>query len=155
MKIKTIVLSVILILFAICNTAFAQDEIMSFAQCLRECKGYFGSETIDLSSIKMTTTKQILGFNGGKCTYKEHIKTKDASYTVNCTFTKAQINELADEIDKFESNPDNQNIDVNDMEQVQNASVSQAWSKYLMDGNVCTLEHNNAFILNTEKTQSK
>lgn len=137
------------------NFAFAQEEIMSFGQCLRECKGYFGSETISLSSVKMTSTKQILGLEDGKCVYKEHIKTKDASYTVKCYFTKAQRTELADEIDKFESNPANQDIDLNDAEQVQNASVSQSWSKYLMDGDVCTLEHNNAFILNTEKNRDE
>ena len=142
-------------LLTIANCAIAENDVSSFGECLRECKGYYGSETKDLHSIKMVNTKQILGMQDGKCIYKEQIKTKDGSYTVKCSFTSAQSSELADAISKFNSGNEGDNVDINDFEQVQNTSVSQAWSKYLTDTNVCSLEQNGRFILNTEKNQEK
>jgi len=118
------------------------DEITSFTDNLRNCSQYYGSQTIELNDVKLTSTKQIMGFKGDKCVYKESVATADSKYTVNCLLSKSNLADLVKIMDDFEKDPKAQNIDLNDFTQVESSSVVTEWSKYLQDPNICSIEVN-------------
>lgn len=109
----------------------------SFSECLKNCSEYYSSQTVSLSSINMTTTRQILGLDGGLCKYRETVFSQNSVYMVNCKFDSAQRSSLAKAMDEFDNNPANANFDMNDFSQIQSTKVYEAWSKYLQDPAVC------------------
>ena len=132
---------IILLLFGL--TAYAASAEHSFSDCLRDCSEYFSSQTVSLSSVNLTTKRQILGLNKENlCQYKEIVSSDNSVYTVNCKFTKTQRKSLAKILDEFDKNPENDKMDFNDFSQVQSSSVYEAWSNYLQDPSVCEITTN-------------
>lgn len=116
------------------------NDTTSFTENLKNCNDYYGSQTIDLQDIKLTTTRQIQGWVNGKCSYQESVSTKDSKYTVKCMLSQEHINDLVNTMENFEKDENNKNIDLNDFNQVQNSSVVSSWSKYLQNPDICTIE---------------
>lgn len=116
------------------------DDTVSFTDNLRDCKEYYGSQTVDLQDIKLTTVRQIQGWVNGKCSYQESVSTKDSRYTVKCLLSKENISDLVKTMEDFEKDENNKNLDLNDYEQVQNTSVVSGWSKYLQNPEICSIE---------------
>ncbi|MBO7672064.1 hypothetical protein J6S88_01515 [bacterium] len=111
----------------------------SFAECLKNCSEFYSSQTVSLPSVNLTTTRQILGLDGGLCKYKETVFSQDSVYMVNCKFDKTQRASLAKVMEEFDSNPANENFDMNDFDRIQNTKVYEAWAKYLQDPEVCQI----------------
>ncbi len=116
------------------------NDTTSFTENLKDCREYYGSQTIDLQDIKLTTTRQIQGWVDGKCSYKEAVSTKDAKYTVNCLLSKENIADLVKTMEDFEKDESNKNIDLNDFSQVQSSTIVSNWSKYLQNPEICSIE---------------
>lgn len=139
MKLRIIFIA--MAVFCISRAAFVQaNEPASFTENLKDCKEYYGSQTIDLQEVKLTTTRQIQGWVDGKCSYKEAVSTKDSKYTVNCLLSKEHIAELVKTMEDFERDESSKSIDLNDFTQVQNSSVVSNWSKYLQNPEICSIE---------------
>ena len=128
------------VFFIIVSSSFVFAQERDFAKSLGACSEYFGSQTIELDNVKMTTTKQILGFQGGVCVYKESGTVNDVKYCATCKFNKKQLAELAKVLTDFDNSSESKNIDVNDFAQVQESPVATAWTKYLQDPSTCTIE---------------
>lgn len=135
--------------FLICSvviaglTGFALAENRTFSDCLKDCSEYFSSQTVSLSSVNLTTKRQILGLDKEKlCQYKETVSSQNSVYNVSCKFTKAQRMALAKVLDEFDKNPENEKIDFNDLSQVQSSSVYEAWANYLQDPSICEITAN-------------
>ncbi len=139
MKIRIILLTALIFCTARISTVLANDNA-SFTESLKNCREYYGSQTIELNDIKLSTTKQIHGFKGEKCSYQETISTKDSRYSLNCMLSKDNINELVKIMDDFENNADNKKIDLNDFTQVESSTVVTGWSKYLQNPEICSIE---------------
>ena len=141
MKIRIILLLVCIFCAARVLDVKANDTT-SFTDNLKNCAQYYGSQTIELNDVKLVSTKQILGFEGDKCVYKESISTADSKYTVSCKLSKSNIADLVAIMEDFEKDPKAQNIDLNDFTQVESSSVVTGWSKYLQDPEICSIEVN-------------
>ena len=80
---KLRVIFIVMALFCAARISMvAANDTMSFTDNLKDCKEYYGSQTIDLQDIKLTTVRQIQGWQNGKCSYQETVSTKDSKYTV-------------------------------------------------------------------------
>lgn len=140
MKFRIIFIAIVLI--CLVRVALVQaNDTTSFTENLKDCKEYYGSQTIDLQEVKLTTTRQIHGWVDGKCSYKETVSTKEAKYTVNCLLTKEHIANLVKTMEDFEKDETGKNIDLNDFAQVQNSTVVSNWSKHLQDPEICSIEY--------------
>lgn len=139
MRVRIIVLTALIFCAARVSLVFANDNI-SFTESLKNCQEYYGSQTIELNDIKLSTTKQIHGLKGEKCSYQETVSTKDSRYSVNCMLSKDNINELVKIMEDFEQNGENKKIDLNDFTQVESSSVVAGWSKYLQNPEICSIE---------------
>lgn len=138
---KLRVIFIVIALFCAARISMvAANDTMSFTDNLKDCKEYYGSQTIDLQDIKLTTVRQIQGWQNGKCSYQETVSTKDSKYTVKCLLSKEHIADLVKTMDDFEKDESSKNIDLNDFEQVQNSTVVTGWSKYLQNPEICTIE---------------
>lgn len=138
---KLRVIFIVMALFCAARISMvAANDTMSFTDNLKDCKEYYGSQTIDLQDIKLTTVRQIQGWQNGKCSYQETVSTKDSKYTVKCLLSKEHIADLVKTMDDFEKDESSKNIDLNDFEQVQNSTVVTGWSKYLQNSEICTIE---------------
>ena len=138
---KLRVIFIVMALFCAARISMvAANDTMSFTDNLKDCKEYYGSQTIDLQDIKLTTVRQIQGWQNGKCSYQETVSTKDSKYTVKCLLSKEHIADLVKTMDDFEKDESSKNIDLNDFEQVQNSTVVAGWSKYLQNPEICTIE---------------
>ena len=121
---KLRVIFIVMVLFCTARISMvAANDTMSFTDNLKDCKEYYGSQTIDLQDIKLTTVRQIQG-----------------KYTVKCLLSKEHIADLVKTMDDFEKDESSKNIDLNDFEQVQNSTVVTGWSKYLQNPEICTIE---------------
>ncbi len=139
MKLRIIFALALMFCAARISTVIANDN-SSFTENLKNCSEYYGSQTIELNDIKLTTTKQIHGLKGEKCSYQETIATKDSRYSVNCMLSKDNIKELVQIMEDFEKNADAKNIDLNDFTQVESTSVVAGWTKYLQNPEICSIE---------------
>lgn len=139
MKLRVLFTVLALVCITRATFVFANDN-ESFTENLKDCKEYYGSQTIDLQDIKLTTTRQIHGWVNGKCSYQEAVSTKDSKYTVNCLLSKEHISDLVKTMEDFEKDAESKNIDLNDFTQVQNSSVVSNWSKYLQNPEICSIE---------------
>lgn len=140
MKLRIIFIAIALVCFTRIALVQANDST-NFTENLKDCKEYYGSQTIDLQDIKLTTTRQIQGWVNGKCSYQEAVSTKETKYTVKCLLSKENIADLVKTMEDFEKDSNNKNIDLNDFSQVQSSSVVSSWSKYLQDPNICSIEY--------------
>lgn len=141
MKIR-IILATVCLYFVLRGSTVVANEITSFTDNLKNCLQYYGSQTVELNDVKFISTKQILGFQGDKCAYKESITTTDSNFTVSCMLSKSNIADLVKIMEDFDKDPKSQNIDLNDFEEVGDSSVVTGWSKYLQDPEVCSIEIN-------------
>lgn len=139
MKLRIFFICLLILCSARLSAVLANDT-SSFTQHLKTCAEYYGSQTIELNAIKLTTTKQILGFKGDKCAYKESISANNSRYTVNCLLSRNDLAELGKLMDDFEKDSNSQNIDLNDFTQVQSTSIVSGWSKYLQNPDICTID---------------
>lgn len=111
-----------------------------FIDNLKNCTNYYENQSIILQDLKLTTVREIHGWKEGKCAYTETVSLADKDYTVNCKFSQNNINELVKIMEDFNGSQENNKIDLNDYEQVQNSSVSTAWTKYLQNPDICSVQ---------------
>ena len=121
------------------GTGIANDAT-SFTENFKDCKEYYSLQTIELQNLKITTAREIHGWQGGKCAYKETVSTGENKYSVNCLFSPEQISNLVNTMESFENSDESKNLDLNDFEQVQNSSVAGNWSSYLQNPEICSVE---------------
>ena len=113
----------------------------NFADALQNCSVYTESGTVNADGVDVSTTKQILGWENNKCIYKETVNFSGINSCVICKFSKSQLAELAgvtkayDVINQYSDNKQ----DVPSIEDAKNSAVVKAWSKYMQDPKVCSI----------------
>lgn len=118
---------------------FADDA--KFANALQNCSSYSESGVVSADGLEVTARKQILGWESGKCIYKEKLSFSGVDSEVLCKFTKPQVQELSSVINAYSlvQQYTNEKIDTSSSGAVQNNPVVRAWNKYLQDGSVCSV----------------
>ena len=91
--------------------------------------------------MKVTSTKQILGWQGDRCVYKEKVNFSGMDVTTTCKLTKSQITELTSVMNAYSlvQKYSNDNVDTSSLSAVQNNPVVKVWNKYMQDSSTCTM----------------
>ena len=136
---RYIILVLILVLMCICTT-YAKNQD-AFINALRNCTPYNASGDMVINGVATSTTKQMQGWNNGKCTYKETLIFNGQQITTVCRFSKPQIQEIVSVADAFDITQKytEEDIDLSSTEAVKNNPVAKVLGKYLQDPDVCTI----------------
>ena len=122
-------------------TISAQNEDM-FINALRNCTPYNSSDEININGITATSVKQMQGWQGDKCYYKETVKLNGMDFTTSCKFTKEQIHEIVSVADAYflTQKYSKEEIDLSSSDTVKNNPIVQVLNKYLQDSSVCSIQ---------------
>ena len=136
---RYITLVLTLILMCICTT-YAQNRDL-FINALRNCTPYNASGDVTVNGTTVTSTKQMQGWNDGKCTYKETLSFSGQKITTVCRFSKEQIHEIVSVADAFDLTQKytEEDVDTSSSDAAKNNPVVKVMGKYLQDPDVCTI----------------
>lgn len=140
MKLRIIFVALCFFTFARLTANVQANDSTSFTDNLKDCTQYYGSQTVELQDLKLTTVREIHGWENGKCSYQETVSAGENKYSVKCMLSKENLEDLVKTMKDFENSVENKNLDLNDYEQVQNSSVVTGWSKYLQNPEICSVE---------------
>ena len=121
-----------------CFIAVANDD--AFTEHLKDCSSYSSSGTVNTEGVQAHSTKRILGWQNGKCSYEERINLMGLNSIVSCELSRPQINEIVSVtnaysvVSKYSDSPDTSNLD-----SAKSNPVSQVWLKYLNNPSVCNI----------------
>lgn len=119
-----------------------------FQNALKTCSSYSETGTVKTEGMDVTSHKQILGWQGDRCVYKENVNFAGINSCITCKLTKPQINELVSVMQAYSlvQKYSGADVDTSSISAVQNNPVVKAWNKYLQDPSVCTMttEQNNS-----------
>ena len=134
---RKIFLTAVLILFGL--YCYANDT--DFSKSLENCSYYTESGQVNTDGVNVQTTKQVLGWNGGKCTYKEKMQYSGMNINVTCNFNKSQLREISSVMNAYSlvQQYSGDTVDTNNSQEVQNNPVVKVWNKYLQDNSVCNI----------------
>ena len=131
----------LVIISILCVSLMVKASDDKFINALRNCSNYTDSGTINADGISASSTKQILGWNNHKCTYKENINMNGINANITCRFTKSQINEITSVADAYfltlkysKEKPDTSSLDA-----VKNNPLTNVFNKYVQDPSVCEI----------------
>ena len=134
---------IVILIFIVSNiiAVLAQNDDI-FINALRNCTPYNSSDEIDINGTKATSKKQMQGWHGDKCTFKETVKLNGMNFVTTCQFSKNQIQEIVSASDNYFSTLkySNKQIDISSPDAVKDNPVVQILNKYLQDPSVCTIE---------------
>ena len=113
----------------------------SLASALRNCSAFSESGTVNTEGMNVESRKQIVGWEGDKCIYKESVNFSGINVDITCRFTRAQITELSSVMNAYEllQGYSSQNVDTSNVSAVQDNPVVKAWNKYIQDASVCSM----------------
>lgn len=136
---KKSLLIVFVLFFAVVICSFAENN--DFISSLRNCSSYSESGTVDTDGLTVNSTKQIVGWEGSKCIYKETVSFSGINTCVTCKFSKNQIAELANVTQAYETiqKYTNTKVDTSSVDAVKDNPVVKTWNKYLQDQSVCNM----------------
>ena len=119
--------------------SYANDS--DFSKSLKDCLYYTESGQVNTDGVNVQTTKQILGWNGNKCTYKEKMQFSGMNVDVTCNFNKSQLQEISSVIDAYSlvQQYSGETVDTKNSQEVQNNPVVKVWNKYLQNSSVCNI----------------
>lgn len=133
---KYILLSIVFI--ATIVTVIAEQD---FAASLKNCSSYSESGSVQAEGMNVTSRKQITGWEGDRCVYKEAINFSGINAVVTCKLTKPQITEITSVMNAYSlvQKYSNEKIDTSSLSNVQDNPVVKVWNKYLQDPSTCTM----------------
>jgi len=116
----------------------------NFSKALRNCTPFSDSGTVNSAGMSINSVKNIMGWQGDKCVYKESVSFSGIESDIVCKFSRPQIEELASVLDAYElmQKYSGEKPDFSDLEAAQKNPVSKAWQKYLADENICSVKTN-------------
>ena len=119
--------------------AYAGED--AFIDALKNCSAYTSSDTMNINGVSANSYKQISGWQGDKCTYKETVNFSGNSICITCKFTKSQIEEISTVADAYYTTLKytKEQPDLSSVESLQNNPVAQVINKYLTDPSVCSM----------------
>ena len=138
---KKYIIVLLVLLMSCLITISAQNEDM-FINALRNCTPYNSSDEININGITATSVKQMQGWQGDKCYYKETVKLNGMDFTTSCKFTKEQIHEIVSVADAYflTQKYSKEEIDLSSSDTVKNNPIVQVLNKYLQDSSVCSIQ---------------
>ena len=134
--------SLIFIVIVLITSLFVFADDLSFTSAFSSCSQYSESGSVNTEGMNVQSSKQILGKEGDKCVYKETVNMSGPSITITCKFTDTQRYELVSVMDAYAlvQKYSKDNVDTSSVSAVQDNPVVKAWSKYLQDSSVCTMD---------------
>ena len=129
-------------LLLLCAAVFAVSDDEVFYTALQSCSQYTDSGQINTEGMNVKFKNQILGWDNGKCTYKEYVNYSGMNSCTTCKFSQKQIDELVKVMRAYSTvqRYSGEKIDTSSLSGVQNNPVVKVWNKYLQDSSVCTME---------------
>ena len=126
---------------SMCLTVYAKTQDDKFIDALRNCSSYSDSGQVTTDGITAVSTKEISGWNGGRCVYREKINLNGANVNIRCNFSKAQINEITSVADAYflTLKYSQQSIDTSSMDAIKNNPLANVFNKYIQDPSVCSV----------------
>ena len=133
---KYLVITLAVLLTAV--TVSAKDD---FASSLKNCSSFTDSGVVETEGMKVKSTKQILGWQGDRCVYKEKVNFSGMDVTTTCKLTKSQITELTSVMNAYSlvQKYSGDSVDTSSLSAVQNNPVIKVWNKFLQDPSTCTM----------------
>ena len=121
-----------------CVSANSGDK---FIDALRNCSAYNDSGAININGINAKTEKQLSGWQGDKCVYKESLNYNGDNIITVCKFSRAQVNEIVSTADSYfiKLRKSGNQTDLSSFESIQNNPITNVMSKYLQDPSVCSM----------------
>ena len=131
----------LVITLAVLLTAIMVSAKDDFASSLKNCSSYTDSGIVDTEGMKVKSTKQILGWQGDRCVYKEKVNFSGMDVTTTCKLTKSQITELTSVMNAYSlvQKYSGDSVDTSSLSAVQNNPVIKVWNKFLQDPSTCTM----------------
>ena len=128
-------------IICICIAVYAKTQDDKFINALRDCSPYRDSGNINSDGINAQSTKEITGWNNGKCTYKEAINLNGANVNIKCNFSKSQIEEITSVADAYylTLQYSKENVDSLSADAIKNNPLTNVFNKYLQNPNVCSM----------------
>ena len=122
-----------------CTSVYASGD--KYIDALRNCSLYSETGDVAVDGIQASSKKQILGWIDGKCKYKETINMNGINANVLCNFTKPQIKEIVSVADAYfyTLKYSGEMPDTSSLESVKSNPVSNVFTKYMQDPNVCSI----------------
>ena len=119
-------------------TATAKDD---FASSLKSCSPFSDSGVVETEGMKVKSVKQILGWEGDRCVYKEKVNFAGMDVTTTCKFTKPQITELTSVMNAYSlvQKYSGDSVDTSSLSAVQNNPVVKVWNKFMQDSSTCSV----------------
>ena len=130
-----------LIVVGICLAVYAKNQDDKFINALRNCSSYRDSGQVNTDGITALSTKEIIGWNDGRCVYRENINLNGANVNIRCNFSKAQLNEITSVADAYflTLKYSQQSIDTSSIDAIKNNPLANVFNKYIQDPNVCSV----------------
>ena len=130
--------AVLIIVFCAIAAVSAKDD---FAVSLKNCSPYSDSGVVETEGMKVHSVKQILGWEGDRCVYKEKVNFSGLDVTTTCKFTKPQITELTSVMNAYSlvQKYSNDSVDTSSLSAVQNNPVVKVWNKFMQDSSTCSV----------------
>ena len=131
-----------LFIFSICLTVFAKTQEDKFINALRNCSSYHDSGNINTDGVNVVSTKEITGWNNGKCSYKESLNLNGTNVNIKCSFPQGAIREITSVADAYflTLQYSNEKSDTSSIEAVKNNPLANVFNKYVQDPSVCTVD---------------
>ncbi len=143
-------LLIFLLTAAICGCiVYAQeksvlDNTAEFMKAFKTCAEFKSVDEIEVDGITSKVTKNIIGWDGYTCKYREIVEFKEINFksTVNCEFSGEQVREIYSVMEKeaLDAAKNPKKYENMSLEEAQNSPVLKVWNKYLGDSNVCKIE---------------
>jgi len=135
---KKSLLLVLLFMITVLSVHAGED---AFIDALRGCSSYASSDNLNVSGIDAKSYKQMLGWQNGKCVYKETIQFGENNIVTTCSFTKPQIQDIISVADSYYRTKryTNEDLDLTSPDSVKNNPLARVMNKYLQDSSVCTM----------------
>ena len=119
-------------------TVTAKDD---FASSLKSCSPFSDSGVVETEGMKVKSVKQILGWEGNRCVYKEKVNFAGMDVTTTCKFTQPQITELTSVMNAYSlvQKYSGDSVDTSSLSAVQNNPVVKVWNKFMQDSATCSV----------------
>ena len=131
----------VFIITLVVTTLIVLADDARFMNALKNCSAYSESGTINTENMNVTSQKQILGWDGDRCVYRDKIQFSGIDSCVTCKLSRAQIDEIVSVMQAYAvvQKYSQDNVDTSSVAAVQNNPVVKVWNKYLQDSSVCTM----------------
>lgn len=130
---KFTILILILLIANACYSYSLNGFTTKFAQKFKNCDVYTEQADFNAYGTVFHDKKYILGWNGGKCGYKQITRTSGMTLYTTCSFSIEQVSALYNALLLQPRIPGIDN------------KTEEIWNKYVLDKNNCILKGENIF----------